>query len=133
MQRLSGRGAHDRILRRLNRKERMERRDSGQKELGLALAAGPVLRPGKLANLELTGAMTMIQVNVISGLPHLCTQRLEIFHRFSFAFSAFFAVEPIWLLRTVQTKRTQRKPRGEAQSLGSLDTFCVKTPAKPIA
>src|SRR3989442_9644396 len=53
-------------------------------------------------------AMTVIQVNVISGLPHLCTQRLEIFHRFSFAFSAFFAVEPIWRLRTVQTKRTQR-------------------------
>src|SRR6266581_8276143 len=51
-------------------------------------------------------AMTVIQVNVISGLPHLCTQRLEI--RFSFAFSAFFAVEPIWRLRTVQTKRTQR-------------------------
>jgi len=55
MQRLSGRGAHDRILRRLNRKERKERRDSGQKERGLALAAGPVLRPGKLAHLELLG------------------------------------------------------------------------------
>src|SRR5438874_9498559 len=63
-------------------------------------------------------AMTMIQVNVISGLPHLCTQRLEIFHSSSFAFSAFFAVEPIWRLRIVQTKRTQRKPRGERQSLG---------------
>src|SRR6266516_6986124 len=77
-------------------------------------------------------AMTMIQVNVISGLPHLCTQRLDIFHRFSFAFSAFFAVEPIWRLRTVQTKRTQRKLRGEGQSLGSLDTLCVKTPEKGI-
>jgi len=50
------RRAQDRILRRLNRKERIERRDSGQKELGLALAAGPVLRPGKLALLELIGA-----------------------------------------------------------------------------
>ena len=55
MQRLSGRGAHDRILRRLNRKERKERRDSGQKELGLALAAAPLLRPGKLAQLDLIG------------------------------------------------------------------------------
>ena len=47
--------AQDRILRRLNRKERKERKDSGQKEHGLALAAGPVLRPGKLAHLELIG------------------------------------------------------------------------------
>src|SRR5205809_3197266 len=45
--------AQDRILRRLNRKERKERRDSGQKERGLALAAGPVLPLGKLAHLEL--------------------------------------------------------------------------------
>src|SRR6266516_1554300 len=67
--------------------------------------------------------MTMIQVNVISGLPHLCTQRLGIFHSFSFAFSAFFAVEPIWRLRILQTNTTQRKPRGEGQSLGLLDTF----------
>ena len=46
----------DRILRRLNRKERKERRDSGQKERGLALAAGRVLRPGKFAHLEVKGA-----------------------------------------------------------------------------
>ena len=53
---LRGTGAQDRILRRLNRKERKERRDSGEKERGLALAAGRVLRPGKLAHLELIGA-----------------------------------------------------------------------------
>ncbi len=40
--------ANDRILHRLNRKERKERKDSGQKERGLALAAGRVWRPGKL-------------------------------------------------------------------------------------
>jgi len=40
--------------------------------------------------------MTMKQVDVISGLPHLFRRRLEIFHRFSFAFSAFSAVDPIW-------------------------------------
>ena len=51
----SPKGAQDRILRRLNRKERKERRDSGLKERGLALAAGPVLRPGNLAHLELIG------------------------------------------------------------------------------
>src|SRR6266516_6389971 len=77
-------------------------------------------------------AMSMIQVNVISGLPHLCTQRLGIFHSFSFAFSAFFAVEPIWRLRILQTKRTHRKPRGEGQSLGSLDTFCAKAQKKAL-
>src|ERR1051326_4489455 len=37
-------------------------------------------------------AVTMIQVDIISGLPHLGTQRLDLFHRFSFGFSAFFAV-----------------------------------------
>src|SRR2546430_4007357 len=44
--------AQDRILLRLNRKERKERRDSGQKGRGLALAAGRVLRPGQLSHLE---------------------------------------------------------------------------------
>ena len=47
--------AQDRILRRLNRKERKERKDRGQKARVLALAAGGVLRPGKLAHLELIG------------------------------------------------------------------------------
>jgi hypothetical protein len=35
---------------RLNRKERRERRESEQQERGLALAAGPVLQPGKLVH-----------------------------------------------------------------------------------
>src|SRR3989441_10115046 len=43
-------GAHDRMLRRLNRKER---RESRKEERGLALAAGSLLRPGKLAQLKL--------------------------------------------------------------------------------
>ena len=54
-QRGGPRGAQNRIFRRLNRKERRERRDSGQKELWLALAAAPLLRPGKLAHLDLIG------------------------------------------------------------------------------
>src|SRR5881628_3322998 len=61
-------------------------------------------------------AMAMIQVNVICGLPHLCTQRLEIFHRFSFAFSAFFAVEPIWRLSTVQISFSISERRGSTEA-----------------
>src|SRR5881397_1956228 len=45
--------AHDGILRRLNRKERIERRESRNEERVLALRAGSLLRPGKLAQLKL--------------------------------------------------------------------------------
>src|SRR2546426_10685484 len=45
-------GARDRMLRRLNRKERRERRESRKEERGLALAAGSLLQPGKLAPLK---------------------------------------------------------------------------------
>src|SRR5439155_6099428 len=45
-------GARDRMLRRLNRKERRERRESRKEERGLALAAGSLLRPCKLAQLK---------------------------------------------------------------------------------
>jgi hypothetical protein len=66
----------------------------------------------RISNLHLFQvAMTMVQVDVISGLPHLCTQRLEILPRFSFAFSAFFAVETIWRLRLF--KRKERRERQE--------------------
>src|SRR6185503_6259118 len=75
-------------------------------------------------------AMTVIEVNVISGLPHLCTQRLEIFHRFSFAFSAFFAVEIISRLKTVQTKRTQRKLGGEGPIIGFPRSSLWENPRK---
>src|SRR6266516_6508922 len=44
--------AHDRILRRLNRKECRERRESRKEERGLALAAGSLLRPGKPVQLK---------------------------------------------------------------------------------
>src|SRR5437762_3396920 len=71
-------GAQDRTLRRLNRRERKERSDTGQKGRGLALAAGRVLRPGQLAHLELIGAeideQTMFEtggLQVTKNLSHL--------------------------------------------------------------
>src|SRR2546425_3773102 len=45
-------GARDRMLRRLNRKERRERRESRKEERRLALAAGSLLGPGKLTQLQ---------------------------------------------------------------------------------
>src|ERR1043166_6699256 len=55
-------------------------------------------------------AMTMVQVNIISGLPHLCTQRLEIFHRFSFAFSALQSSELFAGCAQISEQRIWRIP-----------------------
>src|SRR5439155_14486669 len=88
-----------RVLRRLNRRER---RESGQKDRGFAFAASPVLRPGKLAHLELIRAE-------VDEQTVFETRGLQVTNRFSFAFSA---VELVWRFRMV--KKT--KERRESQS-----------------